>query len=76
MGQIIQISQTKFDQLLNRISRLETTVEKLLAGRKTDLPMVDEETEKMIATGLEDYKNGRYTKIKTKKELETYLKSL
>lgn len=41
-----------------------------------DLPLVDEETEKLIAKGLEDYKNGRYTAIKTDAELDKYLKSL
>lgn len=41
-----------------------------------DLPLVDEETEKLIAQGMEDYKNGRFTVIKTDKELDAYLKSL
>ncbi len=41
-----------------------------------ELPMVDEETEKMIGKALDDYKNGRYTEIKTDKELDVYLKSL
>lgn len=41
-----------------------------------EIPMVDEETEKLIARGMEDYKNGRVTVIKTDKELDAYLKSL
>ncbi len=41
-----------------------------------DIPLVDEETEKVIAKGLEDYKNGRYTAIKTDEELDRYLASL
>ena len=41
-----------------------------------DLPLVDEETEKLIAKGLEDYKNGLYTSVKTDAELDKYLKSL
>lgn len=41
-----------------------------------DLPFVDEETEKLVAKGLEDYKNGQYTVVKTDKELDAYLKSL
>lgn len=41
-----------------------------------DYPFVDEETEKQIGQGLKDFKEGRYTEIKTKKELDTYLKSL
>ncbi len=41
-----------------------------------DLPLVDEETEKLIAKGMKDFKNGRYTVVKTDKELDIYLKSL
>jgi len=41
-----------------------------------DIPLVDEETEKLIAQGMEDYKNGHYTVVKTDEELDAYLKSL
>jgi len=37
---------------------------------------VDEETEKQIGQSLQDLKAGRYTTIKTKKELDAYIKSL
>lgn len=42
----------------------------------TPLEFLDSQTEKRIAKGLKDYKNGRYTEIKTDEELDTYLKSL
>ncbi len=45
-------------------------------SKETDIPMVDEETEELIAKGLEDYKAGRYTDIRTDEELDKYLKSL
>lgn len=45
-------------------------------AKEVKIPLVDEETEKLIAKGLEEYKNGRYTEIKTDKELDAYLKSL
>lgn len=45
-------------------------------SKEVNIPLVDEETEKLIAQGLEDYKNRRYAEIKTEKELERYLKSL
>ncbi len=41
-----------------------------------DLPLVDEETEKMIAKGLEDYKNGRFTELNTDEDIEKYFDSL
>lgn len=37
---------------------------------------VDEETEKRIGQSLEDIKEGRYTVIKSKKELDAHLDSL
>lgn len=43
---------------------------------KEEIEYVDEETEKLIGKALEDFKNGRYTEVKTNKELTTYLKSL
>lgn len=45
-------------------------------AKEIKIPLVDEETEKLIAQGMEDFKNGRFSEIKTDKELEDYLKSL
>ena len=39
-----------------------------------DLPFLDEETEKLIAQGIKDFKDGRYTVVKTDEELNSYLK--
>lgn len=45
-------------------------------SKEISIPLVDEETEKLIAKGMEDFKNGRYTTVKTDKELNAYLKKL
>jgi hypothetical protein len=45
-------------------------------AKEEEIPMVDKETEKLIAKGLEDYKKGRFTRVKTDKELRQYLKSI
>lgn len=45
-------------------------------SKEVNIPLVDEETEKLIAQGMEDYKNGRYSVVKTDSELDAYLKSL
>ena len=45
-------------------------------SKEAEIPMVDEETEEMIARSWKDYNNGRYTEVKTEEELENYLKSL
>lgn len=41
-----------------------------------ELPMVDEETEKLIAKGLEDYKKGRYTVLRTDEDIEKHFDNL
>lgn len=41
-----------------------------------DIPMVDEETEKMIAKGLEEYKKGQYTVLATDEDIDKYFDSL
>lgn len=41
-----------------------------------DVPFVDEETEKLIGQGLQDIKEGKFTDIKTEKQLEAYLDSI
>ncbi len=38
-----------------------------------DVPMVDEDTEKQIGQSLKDYEEGRYTTVRTKKELHEHL---
>ncbi len=40
------------------------------------LPMVDEETEKLIAKGLQDVKHGRYTELRTDEDIDKHLDSL
>lgn len=45
-------------------------------SKEVSIPLVDEATEKLIAQGMEDYKNGHFTAIKTDKELDAYLKNL
>lgn len=62
--------------LLSEAEIIKVALAEKYNKEREDLEMVDEETEKMIGKGLEDYKNGRYTEIKTDKELDAYLKSL
>lgn len=41
-----------------------------------DLPLIDEPTEALIAKGLDEYKQGHYTELRTEKDIDTYLDSL
>ncbi len=45
-------------------------------SNEVNTPLVDEQTEKLIAKGLSDLKEGKYTDIKTEEELDKYLSSL
>ena len=42
-------------------------------AKEVHILLVDEETEKLIAKGLQDIKEGKYTDVKTEKELDNYL---
>lgn len=42
----------------------------------SNLPMVDEETEKAIGRSLADYKAGRYTTLKSAEEIDAFLDNL
>lgn len=45
-------------------------------SKEVDLPLVDEKTEKLIAKGLQDMKEGKYTDVKTEEELDNYLRTI
>ncbi len=45
-------------------------------AKEVRIPVVDEETEKLIAQGMEDYKNGRYTELRTEEEIKKHFDSL
>lgn len=40
------------------------------------IEMVDEETEKAIGQSLKDFKEGRYTTLRSKKDIENYFNEL
>ena len=45
-------------------------------SKEVIIPLVDEETEKLIAKGLQDMKEGKYTDVKTEDELDNYLRTI
>ena len=45
-------------------------------AKEVNFPLVDEETEKLIAKGLQDLIEGEYTDVKTEEELDNYLKTI
>ena len=63
-------------RLLSEAEIIKVALAQMYKKEVEDIPLVDEETEKLIGKGLEDYKKGRYTEIRTDKQLDAYLKSL
>lgn len=45
-------------------------------SKEVRFPLVDEETEKLIAKGMEDYKKGRYVELRTDEDIEKHFDSL
>lgn len=45
-------------------------------SKEVNIPLVNEETEKLIAKSLRDYKNGHYTELRTEEEIEKYFDNL
>ena len=76
MSQTIQISQTKYEELLTRMARLESMVAKLLEKGDKPAEGTDAWWELSDKKALEDIKKGRYTVVHDKKELQQHLDSL
>lgn len=45
-------------------------------SKEVNIPLVSEETEKLIAKGLQDMKERKYTDVKTEGELDNYLRTI
>lgn len=45
-------------------------------AKEAHILLVDEETEKLVAKGLQDMKEGKYTDVKTEEELDNYLRAI
>lgn len=75
MSQSITISQTEYEKLLERISRLEKTIRKLLKKKEPEYGS-DKWWDEEIKKGEEDIKKGRYQTFSNAKDLQVYLNSL
>jgi hypothetical protein len=73
---VLQFFRSKYRVLSEAEIIKVALAEKYSREMNEDIPMVDEETEKMIGKSLDDIKHGRYAVIKTDEELHDYLESL
>ena len=75
LAEVLAFLQSKY-RLLSEVEIIKVALAEKYKKEMEDIPLVDEETEKLIAQGIKDYKKGKYTVVKTDKELDAYLKSL
>jgi len=45
-------------------------------SKEVNIPLVNEETEKLLAKGLQDIKEGKYIDVRTEEELNDYLRTI
>lgn len=78
MANTITLTQTAYKELLNRLSKLEKMMATLLEKLKEEEPPYGTEAwwEWSIKKGKEDIKKGRYTTLKTHKDIDRFFESL
>ncbi|MBU4016875.1 hypothetical protein KJ980_02960 [Patescibacteria group bacterium] len=76
MEQVIQLSQSQFETLLQRLSRLEKMVAKLLVKEEEPMEGTDEWWEWSDKKALEEIKKGEYYELKDKKELDDFFNNI
>lgn len=62
--------------LLSEAEILKVALAQMYRKEVEDIPLVDEETEKLIGKALEDYKKGHYTELRTDEDIEKHFDSL
>jgi hypothetical protein len=72
---VLTFLRTKYP-ILSEAEIIKVALAEKYSKEISDLPLVDEETEKLIAKGLEDYKKGRYTELRTDEDIDKHFDSL
>lgn len=74
LAEVLAFLQSKY-RLLSEAEIIKVALSEKYA-KEVHISLVDEETEKLIAKGLWDMKEGKYTDVKTDEELDNYLKAI
>lgn len=75
LEQVLAFLRSKY-RILSEAEIIKVALAEKYKRETGDIPLVDEETEKLIAQGIEDYKKGRYTELKTDEDIDKYFDSL
>ncbi len=78
MNQTITVSPKTIEEILTRLDKLTREIKAIKTKLFEEEPPYgsDEWWENEINEGLRDIKNGKYTELRSRKELQTFLKSL
>lgn len=75
LEEVLAFLRSKY-HLLSEAEIIKVALAEKYKKEIAELPLVDDETERIIAQGVEDIRQSRYTQIKTDEELDAYLKGL
>ena len=75
LEEVLAFLQSRY-RVLSEAEIIKVALAEKYKKEMADLPFVDEETEKLIAQGMKDYKNGRYTVLSSDKEIDKHFDSL
>ena len=76
LAEVLTFLKTKY-HLLSEAEIIKVALaEKYYKEKDEEIEYVDKETEKMIGQALDDYKNGRYTELRTDEEIDKHFDSL
>lgn len=76
MSQVIQLSKSQFDTLLERLSRLEKTVSQLLEKVGEPPYGSDEWWDWSDKTALKEAEKGEYYELKSKEDIKDFFKNI
>ena len=75
LKEVLAFLQSKY-RVLSEAEIIKVALAEKYKKEIGDVPLVDEETEKLIGKGLEDYKKGRYTVLRSDEDIDKHLDSL
>ena len=75
LEEVLAFLRSKY-RVLSEAEIIKVALAQMYKKEMGELPLVDEEVEKLIAKGLEDIKKGRYVKLGTEEDIDKYLDSL
>lgn len=76
MTQTITVETNILQEILKRLDNLSRDVKMIKKSATESISMVDEETEKRIGESLKAYKDGKYTILKTDKDIKKFIEDL